>query len=63
MNFDLYAAGKVIADSSAAKEEFRKRLNRDILDVSLSMMVDLFGDIYDHIITDQQFFNKVNLSM
>ena len=59
MNFDLSIAGQVVPDVVEAKETFHRKLNHDLLDISLSMMVDLFGDIYEHIIPDQKFFNKV----
>ncbi|XP_067938886.1 DENN domain-containing protein 3-like [Watersipora subatra] len=58
MNFDIYSAGKVIADVTKAKEQFLRRLNNELIDMSLAMMADLLGSVYDHVIIDQKFFNK-----
>lgn len=61
MSFDLSVCGDVTYDIAAARQEFHNKLNKQILDICLKMMVDLFSDIHNHIIPDQKFFNRVSL--
>lgn len=61
MSFDLSITGDVIYDVVEARQEFHNKLNKQITDICLKMMADLFGDIHDHIIVEQKFFNKVRL--
>lgn len=63
MNFDLYMAGEVRQNLSKAREEFQARVNKEISTAALAMMVHLFGDVHDYVITEQKFFDKVWVSL
>lgn len=59
MSFDLSIMGDVTFDIITARQEFQGKINKRITDICLKMMVDLLGDVHDHIILEQKFFNKV----
>ena len=63
MSFDLSILGDVTYDIITARQEFQGKLNKQISEICLKMMVDLLGDIHDHIIPEQQFFNQVGVLM